>query len=82
MSLNIHAGCFTCHMKNAHDRAQRSRFEEHGQRLRARRPAPAPSSTSRAVLKVRGGVVEELGFADDALTSSGKKQSILMRSFH
>jgi len=35
-----------------------------------------------AVLKVRGGVVEELGIADDALTGTRTLQSILMHSFY
>lgn len=42
--------------------------------------ARKPSYT--AVLKVRGGVVEELGIADTALTTSRGLQSILMHSFY
>ena len=42
----------------------------------------ARKATYTAVLKVRGGVVEELGIADNALTTSRSLQSTLMHSFY
>ena len=42
----------------------------------------ARKATYTAVLKVRGGVVEELGIADNALTTSRALQSTLMHSFY
>jgi hypothetical protein len=42
----------------------------------------ARKTTYTAVLKVRGGVVEELGIADNALTTSRGLQSVLMHSFY
>ena len=42
----------------------------------------ARKPTYTAVLKVRGGVVEELGIADNQLTTSRGLQSVLMRSFY
>jgi hypothetical protein len=42
----------------------------------------APKATYTAVLKVRRGVVEELGIADNALTRTRATQSVLMHSFY
>src|SRR6185437_9568756 len=42
----------------------------------------ARKATYTAVLKVRGGVVEELGIADNALTTSRALQRTLMHSFY
>jgi len=42
----------------------------------------ARKTTYTAVLKVRGGVVEELGIADNALTTSRGLQCVLMHSFY
>jgi hypothetical protein len=42
----------------------------------------ARKATYTAVLKVRGGVVEELGIADNALTKTRKAQNVLMHSFY
>jgi hypothetical protein len=41
----------------------------------------APDGSVTAVLKVRRGVVEEIGIAERALTSTRKQQSAFMRSF-
>lgn len=42
----------------------------------------ARKASYTAVLKVRGGVVEELGIADNALTTTRKTQAVLMHSFY
>ena len=42
----------------------------------------ARKPTYTAVLKVRSGVVEELGIATNALTKTRNTQSVLMRSFY
>jgi hypothetical protein len=42
----------------------------------------ARKATYTAVLKVRGGVVEELGIANNKLTTSRRLQSVLMHSFY
>ena len=42
----------------------------------------ARKKTYTAVLNVRGGVVEELGIADNALTVSRGSQGVLMHSFY
>lgn len=42
----------------------------------------ARKATSTAVLKVRRGVVEEIGIADNALTATRQSQAVLMHSFY
>jgi hypothetical protein len=42
----------------------------------------ARTATATAVLKVRGGVVQEIGIADNALTTTRKAQGKLMASFY
>jgi hypothetical protein len=41
----------------------------------------APNGSSTAVLKMRDGIVEEIGIGDKSLTNSRKAQSNFLKSF-